>query len=160
MPPSYGWCYGFAMKRLARILGLATALASCGGGRKPEPTATGTTGSAGTAALYAKKISIGWGFQAEGTQTSVFLQVTDETGRQVSHPIATVSGECKPISPAAEMKAITGCACPEFQLHAVVQGADIVILKLPSSSNPPDPMAREEVTRVKAPEGAAIEAGT
>ncbi len=146
------------MKRLARILGLAAACAACGGGGKPEPATPGS--GAGSAALYAKKVSLGWGFQAEGTQTSVFLQITDETGRQISHPILTVAGECKPISPTADMKAITGCACPEFQLHAVIQDTDIVILKLPNSSNPPDPMAREEVTRVKAPDGAAIEAGT
>ncbi len=141
------------MNRLA-ILVFAAA---CGGGQtvdhKTEPTV-------GSGALYAKKVSLGWGFQAEGAQTSVFLQVTDETGRQVSHPILNVTGECKPMSPAAEMKAITGCACPEFQLHAVVQDTDIVILKLPNTSNPPDPMAREEVTRIKAPDGAAIEAGT
>ena len=137
------------MKRLAIVLGLAAA---CGGGQKPQ------TGAGSGSQVYAKKISLGWGFQADGPTTSVFLQVTDETGRQVSHPITTLQGECKPISPAAEMKAITGAACTGFELHAVVQGDDIVILKLPSSST--DPMAREEVTRIKTPGGAAIEAGT
>jgi hypothetical protein len=137
------------MKRLAIVLGLAAA---CSGGQKP-PTGTGSGSQ-----VYAKKISLGWGFQAEGTTTNVFLQVTDETGRQVSHPITSFTGECKPISPAAAMKAITGCACTGFELHAVVQGDDIVILKLPSTTT--DPMAREEVTRIKTPGGAAIEAGT
>ena len=152
------------MKRLARILSLASVIAACSGGHKPgtasESSAAHGSGDRGSAALYAKKVSVGWGFQAEGSQTSVFLQVTDETGRQVSHPITTVAGACKPISPPAEMKAITGCQCSDFQLHVVVQDSEIVILKLPGSSNPPDPMAREEVTRIKAPEGAAIEAGT
>ncbi|HET9992279.1 MAG TPA: hypothetical protein VFQ65_27295 [Kofleriaceae bacterium] len=137
------------MKRLAIVLGL---VAACSGGQKPH----GGTGSGSQ--VYAKKISLGWGFQAEGATTNVFLQVTDETGKQVSHPITSFSGECKPISPAAAMKAITGCACTGFELHAVVQGDDIVILKLPSGTT--DPMAREEVTRIKTPGGAAIEAGT
>jgi hypothetical protein len=157
------------MKRLARILSLAAACAACcgaacSGGQKRNTASHGSgaagSGDRGSAAVYAKKVSVGWGFQAEGSQTSVFLQVTDETGRQVSHPITIVSGACKPISPAAEMRAITGCQCADFQLHAVVQDSEIVILKLPGSSGPPDPMAREEVMRIKAPEGAAIEAGT
>jgi hypothetical protein len=138
------------MKRLAIVLGLAAS--ACSGGQKPQ------TGTGSGSQVYAKKISLGWGFQAEGATTNVFLQVTDETGRQVSHPITTSPGECKPISPAAAMKAITGCACTGFELHAVVQGDDIVILKLPSTTT--DPMAREEVTRIKTPGGAAIEAGT
>jgi len=138
------------MKRLAIVLGLAAS--ACSGGQKPQ------TGTGSGSQVYAKKISLGWGFQAEGATTNVFLQITDETGRQVSHPITSFKGECKPISPAAEMKAITGCACTGFELHAVVQGDDIVILKLPSTTT--DPMAREEVTRIKTPGGAAIEAGT
>jgi len=45
------------------------------------------------------------------------------------------------------------------ELHAVVNDADIVVLKLKVQVGvTPDPMAREEVTRVKAPPGAAIEA--
>ena len=140
------------MKRLAIVLGL---VAACSGAPKPGPAGGG---SASGSAVYAKKVSLGWGFQAEGQTTSVFLQVTDETGRQVSHPILSFTGQCKPISPAAEMKAITGCACTGFELHAVIQGSDIVILKLPGSTT--DPMAREEIARIKAPEGAAIEAGT
>lgn len=139
------------MKRLAIVLGLAAA---CSGGQK-------TTGGDGSGSqVYAKKISLGWGFQADGANTSVFLQVTDETGRQVSHPVLTFKGECKPSVPAAEMKAITGCTCTGFELHAVVQGDDVVILKAKTDAGPADAMAREEVSRVKLPGGAAIEAGT
>jgi hypothetical protein len=58
------------------------------------------------------------------------------------------------------MKAITGCSCTGFELHAVVQGDDVVILKARTDNGPPDAMAREEVGRVKTPGGAAIEAGT
>lgn len=138
------------MKRLAIVLGM---VAACSGGQKTQGAGSGSQ-------VYAKKISLGWGFQAEGSNTSVFLQVTDETGRQVSHPVLTFAGECKPIVPAAEMKAITGCSCTGFELHAVVQGDDVVILKARTDNGPPDAMAREEVGRVKTPGGAAIEAGT
>ena len=137
------------MQRLAIVLGLVMA---CSGGQKP------TTGQG--SAVYAKKVSLGWGFEAEGPTTNIFLQITDETGRQVSHPIMTFKGECKAISPAAEMKAITGCACTGFELHAVIEGSDIVIMKARTDTGPPDAMNREEVTRIKAPDGAAIEAGT
>ena len=58
------------------------------------------------------------------------------------------------------MKAITGCACTGFELHAVVEGSDIVIMKARTDHGPTDAMTREEVTRIKAPDGAAIEAGT
>ena len=139
------------MKRLAIVIGL---VAACGGGQKPA------TGAGSGSDIYAKKVSLGWGFQAEGQTTSVYLQITDETGRQVSHPILSFQGACKPISPAAEMKAITGCACTGFELHAVVEGSDIVIMKARTDQGPADAMTREELTRIKAPDGAAIEAGT
>lgn len=139
------------MKRLAIVISMVTA--ACSGGPKPVGTGTGS-------GIYAKKVSIGWGFQAEGQTTSVYLQVTDETGRQVSHPILTFQGECKPISPAAEMKALTGCSCTGFELHAVVEGNDIVIMKARTDQGSADAMTREELTRIKAPDGAAIEAGT
>jgi hypothetical protein len=139
------------MKRLAIVLSMM--MAACSGGQKPAGTGSGS-------GIYAKKVSLGWGFQAEGQTTSVYLQITDETGRQVSHPILSFQGECKPISPAAEMKAITGCACTGFELHAVVEGSDIVIMKARTDHGPADAMTREELTRIKAPDGAAIEAGT
>jgi hypothetical protein len=139
------------MKRLVIMIGIA----ACSGGHKPV-----AGGGSGGSAVYAKKVSLGWGFEAEGHSTNVFLQITDETGRQVSHPILTFDGECKAISPAAEMKAITGCACTGFELHAVIEGSDIVIMRARTDKGPPDAMNREEVTRIKAPDGAAIEAGT
>jgi hypothetical protein len=151
MQASYRRCYVFAMKRLAIVL----VLAACSSGQKKTPGA-----GSGSAAIYAKKISIGWGFQATGTNIDVFLQTTDETGHQVSYPVGTYPGECKPIVPAAEMKALTGAACKGLELHAVVQDQEIIILKLRTDQGTPDPMAREEVTRIKAPGGAAIEAGT
>jgi hypothetical protein len=61
------------------------------------------------------------------------------------------------------MKALSGVNCTAgnagTELHAVINDADIVVLKLKVQVGvTPDPMAREEVTRVKAPAGAAIEA--
>jgi hypothetical protein len=149
------------MKRLAIMLGLVVA---CSGGQK-KTAGTGSGSGSGGPALYAKKISLGWGFQKAASTTDVFLQTTDETGHQVSYPLGTYQGECKQQAPAAEMKAVTGVACTAggtgVELHAVVQDQDIVILKLHTDQGiKPDPMAREEVTRVKAPGGAAIEAGT
>lgn len=141
------------MKRLAIVLGLVVA---CSGGQKTSGSGSGSGG-----AIYAKKISLGWGFQANGNTTDVFLQTTDETGNQVSVPLGNYAGACKAFSPAAEMKALTGAQCTGVELHAVVQDGTIIILKLKTDQGgTPDPMAREEVTRVKAPGGAAIEAGT
>jgi len=67
------------------------------------------------------------------------------------------------ITPAKEMNAITGVACRTgptgTELHAVIEhGEDIVIVKLGIDEGVrQDPMAREEVTRVKVPPGSKIE---
>jgi hypothetical protein len=140
------------MKRLAIVIGL---VAACSSGQKKPATGTGS-GSA----IYAKKMMLGWGFQNNGGNTDVFLQATDEKGAQISYPLGTYKGDCKPISPAAAMKAITGVACPGIELHAVVQDPDVVILKRRTDAGTPDPMAREEIQRVKIPGGAAVEAST
>ncbi len=143
------------MKRLAIVLGLVVA---CSSGQKPG---TGSGSGSDKRAVYAKKISLGWGFQKAATTTDVFLQTTDETGQQVSYPLGTFAGECKAISPAAEMKALTGVSCTGLELHAVVQEQDVVILKLRTDQGgTPDPMAREEIQRIKVPGGAAVEAST
>ena len=138
---------------MTRIAILLMAVACSGGPKKP---ATGA-GSGGPA-IYGKKIQIGWGFQKAATTTDVFLQTTDETGKQVSYPLGTYQGECKTITPTAPMKAVSGIACHDVELHAVVQDEDIIILKLPGGTT--DPMAREEIKRVTAPGGSAIEAGS
>jgi hypothetical protein len=93
----------------------------------------------------------------------VFLETTDETGKRVSHPVGTYSGTCQLIKPAEDMNALSGVNCTAgdagVELHAVVNEGDIVVLKLKVQIGlTPDPMAREEVMRVKAPMGAAIEA--
>jgi hypothetical protein len=141
------------MKRLAIVIGLVAACSS--GQKKP------TTGAGSGSAIYAKKLVLGWGFQNNAGKTDVFLQTTDEKGAQVSYPLGTFDGTCKSISPAAEMKAITGVACTGIELHAVVQDPDVVILKMRTDTGgTPDPMAREEIQRVKIPGGAAVEAST
>jgi len=144
------------MKRF--VLAIVLVAACSGGKHKQDTTATGS-GSA----LYAKKISVSWGISPKGSSAEVFLQTTDETGKQTSYPVGTFEGTCQIIKPAQEMKALTGVNCTAgnagVELHAVVNDADIVVLKLKVQVGvTPDPMAREEVTRVKAPSGASIEA--
>ena len=139
------------MKRLA----IAIALAACGGGNKAASTAPAGSGS-GTV-LYAKQLAVSWGITQNPTKADLFLQTTDETGKQLSYALGTYDGTCKSITPAADMKALTGVSCTSgIELDAVIQGDDIVVLKGKGG----DPMAREEVTRITAPPGAKIEAGS
>ena len=143
------------MKRLALAILL---VAACSGGKQKQDTTTSGTGSA----VLAQKIVVSWGISPKDGSADVFLQTTDETGKQVSHPVGTYEGECTIITPAADMKALTGVACTAgaftTELHAVVADG-IVVLKLAVDSGvTPDPMAREEITRIKVPPGAAIEA--
>lgn len=140
------------MTRLAITLAMVAACSA--GPKKPATTGSGSGGPA----VYAKKIVIGWGFQKAAATTDVFLQTTDETGKQVSYPLGNYPGECTLIIPDPAMKAVSGVGCKGVQLHAVVQDEDIIILKLRTDGGTPDPMARDEVTRVKAPGGSAIEA--
>src|SRR5687767_5339065 len=112
------------MKRLA--LAILLVVACSGGKKKPDTTATGS-GSA----VYAKQIVVSWGITAKGATTDVFLQTTDETGKQVSYPVGTFDGECKVITPVEQMKALSGVACTGgMELHVVVNDADIVVLKM------------------------------
>ena len=43
-------------------------------------------------------MAVGWGFQVEGDATDVFLALTDETGKQVSHPVGRYKGKCESIT--------------------------------------------------------------
>jgi hypothetical protein len=140
------------MKRL--VLAILVVAACSGGKKKQDTTATGS-GSA----IYAKRLAVSWGLAPKGTSTEIFLQTTDETGKQTSYPVGTYEGTCQVIKPAEDMKALSGVNCTGgMELHAVVNDADIVVLKLKVQVGvTPDPMAREEVTRVKAPAGASIE---
>lgn len=140
------------MKRL--VLAILVAAACSGGKNKQDTTATGS-GSA----IYAKKILVSWGIAPKGTSAEIFLQTTDETGKQTSYPVGTYEGTCQVIKPTEDMKALSGVNCTGgTELHAVVNDADIVVLEMKVQVGvTPDPMAREEVTRVKAPAGAAIE---
>ncbi len=130
-------------------------VAACSGGKKKQDTTATGSGSA----IYAKKILVSWGIASKGTSAEIFLQTTDETGKQTSYPVGTYEGTCQVIKPTEDMKALSGVNCTGgTELHAVVNDADIVVLKMKVQVGvTPDPMAREEVTRVKAPAGAAIE---
>jgi len=152
---------------MTRFVFVLVVLAAC-----HRAARTGTTAAAGpagesgdTAAVVAKKVAVSWGFEKHGEMSDVFLATTDETGKQVSHPLGRYKGECSVITPAPEMNAVSGVACRTgatgTELHAVIQnGVNIVILQLGIDEGvKQDPMAREEVTRVQVPLGAKIEAG-
>lgn len=136
------------------LVGLVV-LAAC-----PSKKGATTTGS-DSGPVLTKKISVAWGIQQGATSAEIFLQTTDETGKQVSHPIGTFKGTCSAVTPAEAMKAVIAVQCKDgatgTELDAVVQHPSIIVLKSRIDDGvTPDPMAREEVTRVAVPTGAAI----
>ena len=145
---------------LRPVIALAL-VAACGGAARTEHTEKAGPGEP----VIAKKVAVSWGIEQHGDSADVFLATTDETGKQVSHPLGSYHGICRVITPAPEMNAVSGVACRSgatgTELQAVIRGGeDIVVLKLGVDEGvKPDPMAREEVTRVKVPLGAKIEAG-
>jgi hypothetical protein len=134
------------VRRLAVVL--LIVVGACSG--KPKKTDTAGPGS-GSQALYAKKTAVSWGISGG----DVFLQLTDETGKQRSFALGTYTPECKTITPKPEMKAMTAVACTGVELDAVISGDEIIVVK----GDGTDPMAREEIQRVKAPGGAAVVVG-
>lgn len=148
---------------MTRIVIVLALTAACSGARTGSPSA-----GAGEP-LIIKRVAVSWGIekQSQGGEAmaDVFLATTDETGKQVSHPLGRYKGTCAVITPAKEMNALSGVACRTgatgTELHAVIEhGQDIVVLKLGIDEGvKQDPMAREEVTRVKVPAGAKIEVG-
>jgi hypothetical protein len=149
------------MKRFAIAILL---VAGCSGRGKKDTTPAGA-GSAGSgAALYGKKVVVHWGIDQSASSAEVFLQTTDETGKQTSYPVGTYQGTCEAIFPAPEMKAVNGVRCKDgargVELHAVTTRQEIIVVLLKTDDGvTPDPMSREEITRVKVPTGIAIEAG-
>jgi hypothetical protein len=140
----------------ALVLAIVCVAACSGSKNKQEATGSGS-------AVPAKKLVVSWGITKAGSSSDVFLQTTDETGNQVSHPVGSYPGTCQVIKPAEDMKALTGVNCTAgdagVELHAVINAPEIIVVKLELKVGvTPDPMAREEVTRVKAPVGAALEA--
>jgi hypothetical protein len=152
------------MMRCAIALLVISALVSAGCSGKSKHTASPGTGS-GSAAIYAKRFLISFGITQNASAADVFLQSTDETGKQVSHALGSFDGQCQVIKPAEDMKAVTGVNCttgsaanPGVELDAVIMGDEVIVLKLPVQvGTPPDPMSRTEVARVKAPAGSSIE---
>jgi hypothetical protein len=146
------------MTRLALTF---TLLAACGATAKPGPT-----GASSGPAVMAKRVAVSWGIEPHGEMADVFLATTDETGKQVSHSLGRYKGNCSVIKPGPEMNALSGVACRTggtgTELHAVSQNGDsIVVVRMGIDEGvKPDPMAREEVMRVKVSLGAKIEAGT
>jgi hypothetical protein len=144
------------MKRIA-VVAAVTMSSACHHGASPSGN-----GSGSGVVLHVKKIQIAWGLSASGGSTQVFLQTTDETGAQVSRPLGSFPGACNVID-GAPMKAMTSVMCGSggagTELDVVAQGETVIILRgHVDAGKPPDPMAREELTRFDAPPGAAIEA--
>jgi hypothetical protein len=146
---------------MVRIAIAIVVAAGCGG---VAPAGNGS----GSAALYAKKVSVTWGIAPGAKTTGVFLQMTDEKGQQTSYPLGDYDGECRVIKPAPAMQAVSAVACnhpggPIVEIDAHVVGTiDPVIVLLTGTTPPgadPDPMARSELRRVTAPPGAKVEAG-
>jgi hypothetical protein len=150
------------MKRLAIAFLSVAVFAACSGKSKGGTTTTGEGSGSGSAAIYGKKYVVSFGITQSASSAEVFLQTTDETGHQVSHPLGTFAGQCQLIKPAEDMKAVSGVNCTStgsekgLELDAVISGSEIIILKLDVQVGvAPDPMARTEVTRVRAPAGSA-----
>lgn len=118
--------------------------------------------------MIAKKLVVSWGIEPRSqdgdAMADIFLATTDETGKQVSYSLGRYKGACQVITPGPEMHALSGVACRTggtgTELHAVDQnGENIIVVKLGIDAGAPrDPMAREEVTRVKVVLGTKIEA--
>lgn len=135
------------------------AIAACGG--KGKPATPPGAGSAGPA-LYAKKLAVGWGLVADGAKTDVFLEATDETGSQKSYAVGSYPGDCRRIKPAPQLAAAMAVTCTTdrdvVELDAVIDHQQVIVVRehyAPGAT--PDPMSRQEVTRISAPGGAAIE---
>ncbi len=146
------------MTRLA-IASVLVGLMACSGSAKPARPSGGEP-------MLAKKLSLSWGITQQGEMADLYLQITDETGKQVSHELGRWKGTCAPGTPAPNMKALIVLDCRTggtgTELQAIQQGGDeIIIMKLGIDEGVmPDPMAREEVKRIKIPLGVAIEAGS
>ncbi|HWO22661.1 MAG TPA: hypothetical protein VNO30_28070 [Kofleriaceae bacterium] len=152
------------MTRLMIALAACALTAACPGG-KPQGTA-GTSGTSGTsntgAVVLPRKLLLSWGITQEGELADIYLATTDETGKQVSHPLGRYKGTCSRITPAKEMNALTGVACVTggggTELHAVRRADEIVVVQLGTTPGvAPDPMAREEIKSVKIPIGVGVD---
>lgn len=151
------------MMRLAFVFALFASISACSGKSKQGSTTAGEGSGSGSAAIYGKKYVVSFGITQAASSAEVFLQTTDETGHQVSHPLGTFDGTCSPIKPAEEMKAVAGVSCTMagsekgVELDAVISGGEIIVLQLAVQVGvAPDPMSRTEITRVKAPVGSAV----
>jgi hypothetical protein len=157
---------------MARLVIALALVAACSGGARtatgPKEPGKGTgAGSGEVAAPGAKKLAVSWGIEQHGSAADVFLATTDETGKQVSHPLGTYRGVCSVITPGKDMNAVTGVGCRDgatgTELHAIVEHGreqEIIVVKLHVDEGvKQDPMAREEVTRIKVPLGAKLQIG-
>ena len=147
------------MTRLMIALLASVLAAACPAGKQGGGTGTGSNVGP---ALQPKRLLVSWGITQEGELADIYLATTDETGKQVSHPVGRYKGKCSKITPAKEMNALTGVACVTggggTEIHAVHRADEIVVVQLGTMPGvTPDPMAREELKSVKIPIGVAVD---
>lgn len=149
------------MLRLAILVAL---VAACGGKGKST-----TAGPGSGSAIYAKKFAISWGIEPNGTaKQDVFLETTDDTGKQTSYPLGTYDGVCTVAAADAAVKAVMTVSCTAgttgTELDAVLQKGplqdQVFVLELKTQQGAaPDPMTGQEILRVKVTPGAALQVG-
>jgi hypothetical protein len=145
------------MKRAALIAVVVAIAAACPSKDKKEPDKPDDR--------PARRAMLAWSTEPAGsTATKVYLSITDETGSSIVYPIdQTFPGTCTDVGPIEMYKAIIALTCLDdesgHQLHAVAMGGDaVVVMRMPvAAGQEPDPMARDEILRVKVPLGAKIE---
>jgi hypothetical protein len=147
------------MKRAALVALAVVIAAACPNKSKKDPDKPDEP------ARPPKRAQLGWSTESvSGGNNRVFLAVTDETGSRIVYPIEQqFPGQCTDVGPIDQYKAIIAMTCAQdgtgFQLHAVAMGGDhVVVMRMRVAANQePDPMARDEILRVKVPLGAKIE---
>src|SRR5678816_2127005 len=95
------------MKRLALAILL---IAACSGSKQKQGGTTAGSGS-GSQVVDAKKLSVQFGISQKDSSAVIFLQTTDETGKQVSCRVGTFRGTGQTVKPAEEMKALVAVDC-------------------------------------------------
>lgn len=138
---------------------LTVVAVACGGATTPVPE-QGPSGVARRAAVaFAAADATRPG--SDVRRVDVFLAVTDERGHTSSHPLGNFEGDCRTVPANRENQSIAAMQCWQtgrgFLLEAIADRGEVLVVSLPLAEGiPPDPMAREEVTRVRVEPGAAI----
>lgn len=143
------------------VIGL---LAGCGNGKKAT-TPTGGSGSGSDLPDVVAQTLIGWGRQEQpGSKWSLFLEVTDHTGRAQSYPLGESTQPCS-VGKGNGGDVITSLQCVTAatgaEYRAVYRANQIIVLRRPvdPSDDPADiELSFREVQRVDVPVGSKVSA--